>query len=104
GLYGHDVPLRLEEAVSRFLWSQLLHRKSRTATLGLGILVAAMGFTMLTSAANTSALEIRGTIAQNFRSAYDILVRPSDSYTPLELADGLVRPNYLSGLFGGITL
>ncbi len=90
--------------MTRFVWSQLVHRPSRTATLGIGILVAAVGFTVLTSAAETSALEIRGTIAQNFRGTYDILVRPTDSFSPIEREEGVVAPNFASGIFGGISL
>jgi putative ABC transport system permease protein len=67
------------------------------------MLVAAVSFVLLTSASTTSALEVSGTVGSNFRAAYDILVRPPDSYTPLELDRGLVRDNYLSGLFGGIS-
>jgi len=90
--------------VRRFIWSQLLHRRSRTATLGVGILVAAVGFTLLTSAVETGQLKVVGTVSRSFRPAYDILVRPPGSFTPLELEQGLVQQNYLSGIFGGITL
>ena len=45
-----------------------------------------------------------GTVAANFRSAYDILVRPKGSATDLEREQGVVRPNFLSGQFGGITM
>jgi putative ABC transport system permease protein len=90
--------------VGRFVRSQLLHRPSRPVALGVGILVAALTFTLLTSAVTTSALDIRGTVQQNFRSAYDILVRPVDSYTPLEQETGLVADNFASGIFGGISL
>jgi hypothetical protein len=90
--------------VIRFVRSQLARRPGRTLTLGVGILVAALTFTLLTSASTTSALQIKGTIHTAFRSAYDILVRPHGSYTPLERRDGLVRDNYLSGIFGGITM
>jgi len=90
--------------VTRFVWSQLRHRPSRTATLALGILVAAVSFTLLTAAVKTSELQVRGTIARNWKTAYDILVRPPDSFSPLERSQGLVRDNYLSGIFGGITL
>src|SRR5207302_6459912 len=69
--------------VGRFVRSQILHRPSRPVALGVGILVAALTFTLLTSADTTSALEIRGTVQQNFRSAYDIIVRPVDSYTQM---------------------
>jgi putative ABC transport system permease protein len=88
----------------RFLLDQLRHRRGRAATLGAGILVAAVSFVLLTSAVGTSALQVRGTVAGNWKAAYDILVRPPGSYTPIERQQGLVRDNYLSGIFGGITL
>lgn len=72
--------------------------------LGLGILVAAVGFTLLTAAVNVSAIEVRGTVAKNWRSAYDILVRPAGSETSLERKEGLVSPNFIAGIRGGITL
>ncbi|TMK33805.1 MAG: FtsX-like permease family protein, partial [Actinobacteria bacterium] len=90
--------------MGRFVRSQLLHRPSRPIALGVGILVAVLTFTLLMSAVTTSALEIRGTVQQNFRSAYDILVRPVDSYTQLEQEQGLVAANFASGIFGGISL
>lgn len=90
--------------MGRFLWSQLRHRRSRTATLGAGILVAAVSFTLLTSAASTSELRVVRTVTKYFRPAYDILVRPSDSFSALERERGLVRANYLSGILGGITM
>lgn len=43
-------------------------------------------------------------MGHNYRSAYDILVRPTGSVTGLERSRGLVRPKYLSGIFGGISL
>jgi putative ABC transport system permease protein len=72
--------------------------------LGAGIVVAAVSFTLLTSAASTSELFIKATVAKNFRPAYDVLVRPPGSFTPLERKQALVRENYLSGIFGGITM
>lgn len=66
--------------------------------------MSAVSFVLLTSTAKTSSLQIRGTVATNFRPAYDILVRPRGSKTRIERQAGLVRPNYLSGIFGGITL
>jgi ABC-type lipoprotein release transport system permease subunit len=67
------------------------------------MLVAAVSFVLLTSAAKSSSLHVRGTVKSAFRPAYDILVRPRGSKTGLELGEGLVRPNYLGGIFGGIT-
>jgi len=72
--------------------------------LAVAILVAAVSFVLLTSSAKTSSLRTHGTVNANFRPAYDVLVRPRGSKTPIEREASLVRPNYLSGIFGGITL
>jgi putative ABC transport system permease protein len=74
------------------------------AALMLGILVATASFVVLTGAARTTQLRTIGAVGHNYRSAYDILVRPKGSTTKLERSRGLVRPNYLSGIFGGISL
>lgn len=86
-----------------FVWSQFRHRPVRSAALALAILVAAVSFTLLTASASTSALHVHGTLKSSFRPAYDILVRPRGSTTPLEQSEGLVRPNFLSGVYGGIS-
>src|ERR1019366_316513 len=88
----------------RALWSQLLHRRGRAAAVAAGILVASVSFSLLTAATTTSTAQVQGTVARTLRPAYDILVRPPGSTTPLEASKGLVRDNYLSGIFGGITL
>ena len=68
------------------------------------MLVATTAFTVLTGAADTSRLVVRGEVAKDFRAAYDILVRPAGSKSALETSQGLVRDSYLSGAFGGITM
>lgn len=70
----------------------------------LSLTVAVTAFLVLTSSARTTSLELTRTVDANFRSSYDLLVRPQGSRTPLESAQGLVRPNYLSGIYGGISL
>lgn len=87
----------------RLVLQELRHRPVRTAALASGILVAAVSFVLLASAAKTSELRVRGAVSRNFRGAYDVLVRPKGSFTSLERSDGLVRDNYLSGIYGGIT-
>ncbi|MFF4364321.1 FtsX-like permease family protein [Streptomyces sp. NPDC001604] len=84
--------------------SQLRRRRGRALSLALGILVAATGFTLLTSAVTTSRAQTTGIVRHNARSAYDILVRPSTAQTSVERQRGLVQANFLSGVFGGITL
>jgi putative ABC transport system permease protein len=90
--------------VLRFLFQQLKHRRGRALALGVGIFIASSSFVVLTATAKTSALHVKGSVRSNFRTAYDILVRPPNSATTLEQTERLVRPNYLGGVFGGITL
>ncbi|WP_405091204.1 ABC transporter permease [Micromonospora sp. NBC_01392] len=86
-----------------FIWGQLRGRAGRSVALLVGVLVATTGFVVLTGATTTSRLAVTGTVERNTRAAYDILVRPKGTRTPLEAERGLVRPNYLSGSYGGIT-
>ena len=87
----------------RYMLNQLRYRKHRAVALGLAILIASASFSLLLSTVRTSRLTVVGTVTQSFRPAYDILVRPRDSFTSLERDEGLVRSNYLSGIFGGIS-
>jgi putative ABC transport system permease protein len=83
---------------------QLRQRSARAVTLLAGVLVASMGFTLLTGSVETSRLRVQATANENYRAVYDILVRPEGSPTATERREGEVRPNFLSGQFGGITL
>ena len=88
----------------RLAWSQLRFGAVRTVALLAGMLLATTAFTVLTSASRTSQLRTVGTVSANFRPAYDILVRPRGSRTALEQQTGTVQPNFLSGIYGGITM
>ena len=90
--------------LARYVLAQLRGRGARTAALLAGIVIACASLGVLVSTARTQNLQVRGTLGRSFRSAYDILVRPAGSQTPLERRDGLVRDDYLSGIFGGITM
>lgn len=59
---------------------------------------------MLTAVSKTTDIRVRGTLQSNYRSTYDILVRPRGFQTPLERTQGLISNNDLGGIFGGITL
>jgi hypothetical protein len=94
---GNDV-------VRRLAWSQLRFRAGRAVALLAGMLVAATAFTVLTAAARTAQIRTIGTVSAHFRPAYDILVRPSGARSRLESATGTVQPDFLSGIYGGITM
>lgn len=88
----------------RMILEEVRHRRGRGIALVAGIAAATAAFAMFTGNSDTQRLEVRGKLARNFRGAYDILVRPRGVETSIERSEGLVRDNYLSGIFGGITL
>lgn len=87
----------------RFIWRYVRGRLGRSVALLTGVLVATTGFVVLTGTTDTSRLVVTGTVERESAAAYDILVRPKGARTPLEAQQRLVRPNYLSGQFGGLT-
>jgi hypothetical protein len=89
---------------ARYVLAQLRGRGARTAALLGGIVIACASLGVLVSTARTQNLQVHGTLGRSFRSSYDILVRPKGSQTPMERREGLVRDNFLSGIFGGITM
>jgi putative ABC transport system permease protein len=90
--------------MGRFVLGQLRAHRARTLALLCVLAVAPAATVLLVSSARTQSLRARGTLTSSYRVPYDILVRPRGSRTPLEQSRGLVQDNYLSGVFGGITL
>jgi putative ABC transport system permease protein len=90
--------------MGRLAWSQVRFRPARTLALIVGVLVAATAFTVLTAASQTAQARTVGKVSANFASAYDILVRPKGARTAVESKTGTVAPDFLSGIYGGITM
>jgi putative ABC transport system permease protein len=88
----------------RLAWSQLRFGTVRVVALLIGMLLATTAFTVLTAASRTSQLRTVGTVAGHSVPAYQVLVRPAGTRTPLEAEDGVVQPSFLSGVNGGITM
>ncbi|WP_155370125.1 FtsX-like permease family protein [Catellatospora vulcania] len=88
----------------RIILAQLRRRAARSVALLTGVLVATTGFTVLTGTVDTARLQVTQQVSENYRGAYDILVRPKDSRLELEDTAGLIRPSFLSDHFGGISL
>lgn len=76
----------------------------RVTALVLGVAAATTSFIVLTGQVADQRLELRGRVSAQDRPSYDILVRPANSRTETEKSQALVRANFLSGQFGGITL
>jgi putative ABC transport system permease protein len=83
---------------------ELISRRTATLLAGTGLLTATLGFMILASTSLTTQATLRGDINRAWAAPYDLLVRPPGSPAPLEARDGLVRPNFLSGGSGGITM
>lgn len=83
--------------------ANLRARAGRTAALVTALALATTAFIVLLGSATTSRTTATATVDETARAPYHIVVRPPKTRIPLEEREGLVRPNYLSGLFGGIT-
>jgi len=90
--------------MGRLAWSQVRFRPARALALIVGVLVAATAFTVLTAASRTAQARTVGKVSANFQPAYDILVRPKGSRSAVESKTGTVEPDFLSGIYGGITM
>ena len=82
---------------------ELLSRRTATLLAGVGLLTATLGFVVLAGTSQTTQAVLTHDIAKAWPSPYDILVRPVGAQDPIEGDLNLLRPNYLSGLRGGIT-
>jgi len=90
--------------VLRLALRELIARRTATVLAGLGLLTATLGFIVLASTSRTAAATLQGDIRGAWPAPYDLLIRPTGARTPLEIKEGLVRPNFLSGVNGGITI
>ncbi|MGO9558828.1 MAG: hypothetical protein ACLPYW_07035, partial [Acidimicrobiales bacterium] len=86
-----------------FIGATAMRARSRTFVLLAGVLTVITTAALLGSTAASSEARIDGSLTAAFRPAYDILVRPSADVTEYERTSGLVRDNFLSSLFGGIS-
>ena len=90
--------------MGRLAWLQARFRPARTLALIAGVLVAATAFTVLTAASRTAQLRTAGEVSAHYVPAYDILVRPQGARTVVENQTGTVQPDFLWGIYGGITM
>lgn len=88
----------------RLAFRGLVARRLASVLAAAGLLTAVSGFLVLAGVSRTTQTVLTGDITAAWNTPYDILVRPVGSQTAVEGDEGLVRPNFLSGLTGGITL
>ena len=83
---------------------ELRARPSRTVSTLLASILAVSSFVVLTGTVQRQRLDVTQLVEANARGAYDILVRPKGSTSDIEASQQIVREDYLSGVYGGITL
>jgi hypothetical protein len=83
--------------------SQVRFARGRAVALSLGMVVAAVAFSLLTASVDVGLARINGVVDQNWRGVYDLLVLPAGS-SPANSRGHLVQVNYLSTSTGGITI
>lgn len=83
---------------------ELIARRFMTLLTAAGLATATIGFSLLVGTTRTTEALVTGDLGRTWNVPYQLLVRPPGSQTALELTDGLVRPNFASGIVGGITL
>jgi len=88
----------------RLVWAQVVVDWRRSLATFSAVLFAVSSFVVLTGASTTQRLEVTATLEENWRSAFDILVRPPEARGEVEELTGRVRPAFLTETYGGITL
>ncbi|HZR48990.1 MAG TPA: ABC transporter permease [Streptosporangiaceae bacterium] len=93
----------------RLIWQGVRFARGRAVALAVGMLVAAVAFSLLTASVDVSAARIEGAVGQNWRGPYDLVVLPpgpsgSAGVTGASGSRQLVQLNYLSTAGSGITM
>ena len=87
----------------RLALRSLLARPILTALTGIALATMAISAGTVATFARSTQAQLVGDARQAWQTPYDLLVRPVGSQTALEVKDGLVRPNFMAGVHGGIS-
>lgn len=87
------------------LAAQRLRRRKVTSTLiVLGLAMASTSLALMGGVSTSTRATLVWDVDRVWDTPYDILVRPAAGVSKLEREAGLVRPNFVTALHGGITL
>lgn len=87
----------------RFIWQNWWRHKERFILLLVGALIVSSGLSYLVGMSQTNRGTVVNDLEKRWTASYDIVVRPVGSRSITENKH-LLEPDYLSGLFGGISL
>jgi len=74
-----------------------------TALVSFGLILAAFAYVALLGTASGTTAVLTGDIGKAWSTPYDLLVRPPGDVSKMERKQGLVSPNFISSINGGIT-
>jgi putative ABC transport system permease protein len=74
-----------------------------TALISFGLILAALAYVSLVGTASGTTTVLTGDIGKAWNTPYDLLVRPAGEVSKLESTKGLVSPNFISTISGGIS-
>jgi putative ABC transport system permease protein len=74
-----------------------------TTLVACGLLLAALAYVSLLGTASETTTALTGDIGKAWNTPYDLLVRPTGDVSELERTKGLVSPNFVSSIGGGIS-
>ncbi len=74
-----------------------------TVLVSFGLILASLAYVALLGTASGTTAVLTGDIGKAWNTPYDLLVRPAGDVTKLERTQGLVSPNFISSINGGIT-
>lgn len=82
----------------------ILTRPAQTGIVMLCLVITLVGLAGLSAGARSATATLDGDLGRAWDTPFDLLVRPAGATESLERTQGLVRPNYASGIDGGITM
>ncbi|WP_096185702.1 ABC transporter permease [Evansella halocellulosilytica] len=87
----------------RLIWQNWWRNKERFLLLIIGAFIISAGLTYLVGLSDVNRGTVTETLQESWTASYDIVVRPEGTRSHTE-TQGLLEPNYLSGMSGGISL
>lgn len=87
----------------RLIWQNWWRSKERFFLLIIGAFIISAGLTYLVGLTDANRGTVTDTLQESWAASYDIVVRSDETRSATE-EQGLLEPNYLSGLSGGISV
>src|SRR5579884_2378000 len=84
-----------------YVWLMLRRQHGRNVLTGSGFLLAACALILLSATTQTTDLQAKQIISQNWRSTYDLVVLPPQTAIP---SSTTIPPDQFEGYDGGISI